>query len=79
MTSKEVKAILDEQTTIHLFIKKNDDEGGDSFYFGEVTVQDAQQEDFQVNDTKVEPIVRMLLSLKQPALYEKYSLFEKRG
>lgn len=75
--SEQTQSILSSDTTIHLFIKKNDDEGGDFYYFGEVTVANAKQEEFQINDKKVEPIVKMLLALKQPALYEKYNLFEK--
>lgn len=76
LESKEVREILRADTTIHLFIKKNDDEGSDFYYFGEVTVDDYRQEDFQAKD-KVEPIVRMQLKLAQPAQYDKYLLFEK--
>ncbi|GAA5498662.1 ATP-dependent RNA helicase DeaD [Lactiplantibacillus plajomi] len=74
--SKEVQSILDPTTTIHLFIKKSDDEGSDFYYFGEVTVESYKQETFQAKD-KVEPIVKMLLRLKQQARYDKYLLFEK--
>ncbi|CAJ1226342.1 DUF3427 domain-containing protein [Lactiplantibacillus xiangfangensis] len=76
--SKEVQAILAPQTTIQLFIKKNDDEGSDFYYFGEVKVDknSLKEESFRVNDT-TEPIVKMALHLKRSAQYDKYLLFEK--
>lgn len=76
LTSKEMQKILDTQTRIKLFIKKNDDEGKGFYYFGEVSVQDAQQEEFSVKDGKIEPIVRTQLKLKYPARYDKYLLLE---
>lgn len=76
LDSKEVRQILQEQTTIHLFVKKSDDEGSDFYYFGEVTVQEAQQETFTAKG-KEEPIVKMLLALKQSVQFDKYIEFEK--
>lgn len=76
LDSKEVRQILQEQTTIHLFVKKSDDEGSDFYYFGEVTVQEARQETFTAKGKK-EPIVRMLLALKQSVQFDKYIEFEK--
>jgi len=75
--SKEVVEIKNSKTSIRLFIKKNDDEGKGFYYFGEVQVKDAEQQDFQVKDGKVEPIVQMLLQLDNSAQYDKYLLFEK--
>ncbi|WP_082624444.1 DUF3427 domain-containing protein [Secundilactobacillus similis] len=77
MTDKEMVQILSGKTTIHLFIKKNDDEGNGFYYFGEVSVADAEQETFQVSEEKVEPIVRVMLRLKEAARYDRYLLFEK--
>lgn len=77
ITSPEMVQILNDRTTIQLFIKKNDDEGSGLYYFGEVSVADAEQETFRVSDEKVEPIVRMMLRLKEPARYDRYLLFEK--
>lgn len=75
--SKEVVEIKNSKTSIQLFIKKNDDEGKGFYYFGEVQVKDAEQQEFQVKDGKVKPIVRMLLQLDDSAQYDKYLLFEK--
>lgn len=77
LDSKEVIKIRDSNTTIRLFIKKNDDEGKGFYYFGEVHVENAEQQDFQVKKGKVEPIVRMMLQLYNSAQYDKYLLFEK--
>ncbi len=77
LDSKEVTNIKDSQTTIRLFIKKNDDEGKGFYYFGEVQVKETEQQEFQVKDDKVEPIVRMILQLDDSAQYDKYLLFEK--
>jgi len=75
-SNKEVRQILDEPTSMHLFIKRSDDEGSDFYYFGEVTVKDAQQEEFSVND-KVEPIVKMRLQLEHHVQFDMYTRFEK--
>ncbi|KRK34969.1 DUF3427 domain-containing protein [Loigolactobacillus bifermentans] len=77
LDSKEIVQILDKRTTLKLFIKKNDDEGSGFYYFGDVTVQDAQQETFQVKDGKTEPIVKFQLGLVDAAQFDKYLLFEK--
>ncbi|MGY5340042.1 DUF3427 domain-containing protein [Levilactobacillus spicheri] len=57
-------------------MKKSDDEGSDFYYFGEVTVQEARQETFTAKGKK-EPIVKMLLALKQSVQFDKYIEFEK--
>lgn len=75
--SNEMKKILNKNTTIQLFIKKNDDEGSDFYYFGEVNVVQAEQEEFQVNSDKIEPIVKVQLKLKNTVRQDKYKLFEK--
>lgn len=77
LDSKDVVKIKSGQTTIRLFIKKNDDEGKGFYYFGKVQVKEAEQQKFQVKDGKFEPIVRMMLQLDDSAQYDKYLLFEK--
>lgn len=77
LTTPEMDQILNGRTTLHLFIKKNDDEGNGFYYFGEVNVADAEQETFQVSEEKVDPIVRVMLRLKEAARYDRYLLFEK--
>lgn len=77
LTSNEMKKILEKETNIKLFIKKNDDEGKGFYYFGEVSVESTAQEEFFVDDHKIEPIVRVYLKLKHPARYDKYLLLEK--
>lgn len=76
LASKEVQQMLDKNTDIHLFIKKNDDEGSDFYYFGQVDIKDTNQEKVKIKDQD-EPIVKMLLQLQAPARYDKYLLFEK--
>ncbi len=77
INSNEMKKILNKNTTIQLFVKKNDDEGSDFYYFGEVNVVQAEQEEFQVNSDKIEPIVKVQLKLKNTVRQDKYKLFEQ--
>lgn len=78
LDSKEVVAIKNYQKTnlkIHLFIKKNDDEGKDFYYVGQVSP-------FEFNQTKIKngddylPIVNIKYKLHQPIKEELYSYFE---
>ena len=76
--SNEIKELLysDEyDNTIHIFVKKDDDEGSDFYYLGKANPNKDTAEETTImdNNGKERPIVRMHLILEQeiqPALYE---------
>src|SRR5699024_8946633 len=76
--SNEIKYILysDEyDNTIHIFVKKDDDEGSDFYYLGKPNPNKDTAEETRImdNNSKHRSIVRMHLILEQetqPALYD---------
>ncbi len=78
LKSNEVKEVLyanEYNNTIHIFVKKDDDEGTDFYYLGEANpkVETAEETSILDNKNKERPIVRMNLVLKneiQPTTYE---------
>lgn len=63
LASAEVKAIVNNEVEIHVFVKKDDAEGSDFYYLGDATSTDAQQ----TKMTKGEPldVVRMHLRFRE--------------
>ena len=76
LDSEPVQQILNGSTTMQLFVKRNDDDGKEFYYFGEVTPEAPQQETVEVKG-KREPIVKMYLKLKHRARFDMYTKFEK--
>ncbi|MEK5482655.1 DEAD/DEAH box helicase [Viridibacillus sp. FSL R5-0888] len=77
LDSKEVKAILsakETNTAIHLFTKKDDGEGFDFYYLGEISVVESspKEESMVDKDGKEIPVVTMNMVLEQPVQYDIY-------
>lgn len=71
LKSKEVNKILlaeKNNVTIHLFVKKDNGEGNDFYYLGEVLIdlQSVTQEQMKDENEKILPVVTMNLKLKHP-------------
>jgi len=77
LSSTEIKAITNEKEplALHLFVKKSDDEGRDSYYLGEVDYISGSAKNawkLDANEIKT-PVVEMEFSLRHPVpsdLYE---------
>ncbi len=61
--SSELQPILDNTSTLHLFVKHSDAEGTDFLYFGRATSSDAKDATMPDGST---PVVHMHLNLKEP-------------
>lgn len=77
LESNEVKTILSYNETgmkIHLFTKKDDGEGTDFYYLGEVDIAEnsAKNETMSDGKGKVLPVVTMNLVLEQPVQHDIY-------
>ncbi|WP_397538139.1 DUF3427 domain-containing protein [Rummeliibacillus pycnus] len=77
LNSKEVKEILaakENNTTIHLFTKKDDGEGFDFYYLGETAIVEntPKEESMLDKQGKEIPVVTMDMVLEQPVQYEIY-------
>lgn len=71
LQSEEVQKIINSAKNnhdIHIFVKKDDDEGSDFYYIGEATPDDTTiQQDFMKDKAgKDIPVVHMNMNLKQP-------------
>ncbi len=66
MTSPEVRAIVDKEVPLTLFVKKDDAEGTDFIYLGDVKPHGAVQATMPDSSGKELPVVTMLLELSQP-------------
>lgn len=64
--SDEVRAIVDNDVRLHVFVKKNDAEGTEFYYLGQPTAHSAEQTTM-ANDSGAElDVVRMLLTFPDP-------------
>ncbi|MDM5332134.1 DEAD/DEAH box helicase [Ureibacillus composti] len=73
LESKEVKTILsykDQDLTLHLFTKKDDGEGTDFYYLGEVDIAGGSEKNETMPDGSA--VVTMNLVLEQPVKYDIY-------
>ena len=66
LTSDEVRAIVDNDVDLHVFVKKDDAEGSDFYYLGQATSSDAEQTTMPGADGAALDVVRMLLRFDQP-------------
>lgn len=70
LQSKEIQAIIQQENPLrfHLFVKKSDDEGTDSYYLGEVKyIPSSAKDSWKVDaHNKKVPVVEMRFSLCQP-------------
>jgi superfamily II DNA or RNA helicase len=73
LQSSEVKSIIEEKATLHLFTKKDDAEGSDFYYLGSALPSDPKQTTMPGSDGKALDVVTMTLSLDsaiESALYD---------
>lgn len=75
LESAEVKAIVNQEVDVHVFVKRDDAEGTDFYYLGEAHAQDAEQT--TMPDDKGEPlsVVKMLLHFTDPIEHTLYDYF----
>jgi superfamily II DNA or RNA helicase/HKD family nuclease len=66
LTSDEVRAIVDNDVDIHVFVKKDDAEGTDFYYLGDATSHNAEQATMPGADDSPLDVVRMHLRFAQP-------------
>lgn len=77
LQSEEVKTIISaekNQIDIHIFVKKDDDEGSDFYYLGKAIPdqETVQQASMQGKDGKEIPVVHMNMIMEQPIDYNLY-------
>lgn len=66
LASDEVKAIVDNEVDLHVFVKKDDAEGSDFYYLGQATSSDAEQTTMRSDSGRDLDVVRMLLRFEEP-------------
>lgn len=66
LQSPEVKAIVEKQIDLHLFVKKDDKELKDFYYLGRATPSDAYQDEMPTEKGGLLDVVRMNLNLESP-------------
>ncbi|MFD4328276.1 DEAD/DEAH box helicase [Nocardioides sp. NPDC058538] len=73
LKSVEVRAIVDNDVDLHIFVKKDDAEGSDFYYLGQATSSAAEQATMPDSSGKPLDVVRMFLRFDEPidsALYD---------
>lgn len=83
LDSKEVQTIIhagENGIDLHLFVKKDDDEGSDFYYLGRVTPDQNEIEEAVMKDKngKEIPVVHMNLIMEQPIDYKLYPYLQTR-
>jgi superfamily II DNA or RNA helicase/HKD family nuclease len=66
LASAEVKAIVDNTVSLHVFAKQSDAEGPDYYYLGLAHSADAEQSTMPADDGSPLPVVRMNLKFDEP-------------
>lgn len=66
MKSPDVEPIIKNSVALHVFVKKDDAEGGDHYYLGQATAHDAVETTMPDTDGKALPVVTMLLRFDSP-------------
>ena len=77
LTSPEVKTIIEakeNQIDVHIFVKKDDDEGRDFYYLGKAVPDQstAEQTTMMDKEQKEIPVVTMNMVFEQPIEYKLY-------
>ncbi len=78
LQSPQEKLIAAGEVSLYLFVKKDDAEGRDFYYLGEVTAHDAKDSTMAVGD-KQSSIVEMKLRLRQPLSLALFQYFTVTG
>ena len=66
MKSSDVAPIITNSVALHVFVKKDDAEGGDHYYLGQATAHDAMKTTMRNTNGKALPVVTMLLRFDSP-------------
>ncbi len=66
LQSRDVKPIVDGVVDLHVFVKKDDAEGGDHYYLGQATAHEATQTTMPDSQGEELPVVSMLLRFESP-------------
>lgn len=66
LRSSELAPIINNELALHLFVKKDDADGTDFFYMGQVDTQNHEQVEMPGNDGKALNVVTMDLELRSP-------------
>ena len=79
LDSKEIKTILHahrQGAPIHIFVKKDDDEGTTFYYLGEGHIDYQTLEETRMNDGTGKPVVTMNMVMERPLDYDLYKYLE---
>lgn len=80
MSSRDVAPIVHNSVDLHVFVKKDDAEGGDHYYLGQATAHDAVETTMPGIRGESLPVVTMLLRFDSPitqGLFDYFSLARK--
>lgn len=66
MTSPLESAIINNELTLDVFVKKSDSEGREFYYLGEATVAQAEDSSMENDKGKTLPVVKTLLHFEKP-------------
>lgn len=75
LSSKEVRAIVDNEVAIHVFAQKDDAEGSDFYYLGQATSEGAVQETMPDGKGRELSVVKMTLRFESPIESAVYDYF----
>ncbi|WP_210410162.1 DUF3427 domain-containing protein [Nesterenkonia sp. NBAIMH1] len=75
LESAEVKAIVNQEVDVHVFVKRDDAEGTDFYYLGEAHAQDAEQTTMPDESGEPLSVVKMLLHFTEPIEHTLFDYF----
>lgn len=75
LLSRDVAPIVDGRVALHIFVKKDDAEGGHHYYLGQATAHEAKQTTMPDGNGKELPVVTMLLRFDTPVTQGLFDYF----
>jgi superfamily II DNA or RNA helicase len=75
MSSRDVAPIVTNSVDLHVFVKKDDAEGGDHYYLGQATAHDAVETTMPGTRGEPLPVVTMLLRFDSPVTQGMFDYF----
>jgi superfamily II DNA or RNA helicase len=76
MASRDVAPIVNNSVNLHVFVKKDDAEGGDHYYLGKATSHDAVETTMPGTRGESLPVVTMLLRFDSPITQGLFDYFD---